>query len=259
MTEQTSDRAPLQVFPDVQVVGASPPVVEQRPAATQRPISLASPVGSTGTPTGDAANQPSRPQHTPAPVNDGQPSVVMMIMPSASAPLSSLRSDVAPGVNYSTRQSSFVEHEEARPVSDSHRFGWAPPLDVVSPNAATPDVLSHAPAPSFYAAPPPSEPNFAVPSGDLSRSAAPISRFYVPPDGSGDSENHRAEREQAPAAPTPSASTSGPMEGDVFLDGALLGRWMSKHLTQQAGRASTGPTGFDPRRGRLLPGAAVGT
>ena len=63
---------------------------------------------------------------------------------------------------------------------------------------------------------------------------------------------------QSPAAPPASAAASAPTQGDVFLDGALVGRWMSKFLTREAGRASAGPTGFDPRRGRLLPGATVG-
>ena len=63
---------------------------------------------------------------------------------------------------------------------------------------------------------------------------------------------------RAPAAPPPAATSAGPTEGDVYLDGALVGRWISRFLTQAAGRASAGPTGFDPRRGRLLPGATVG-
>ncbi len=63
---------------------------------------------------------------------------------------------------------------------------------------------------------------------------------------------------QGPSAPPAAAASAGPTEGDVFLDGALVGRWMSRFLTQEAGRASAGPTGFDARRGRLLPGATVG-
>ena len=51
---------------------------------------------------------------------------------------------------------------------------------------------------------------------------------------------------------------TGPNEGDVFLDGMLVGRWMSRFLTREAERASVGPTGFDARRGRLLPGVTVG-
>ena len=63
------------------------------------------------------------------------------------------------------------------------------------------------------------------------------------------------------ASNTPQATEAreaGPREGDVFLDGMLVGRWMSKFLNREAGRASAGPTGFDARRGRLLPGVTVG-
>lgn len=54
------------------------------------------------------------------------------------------------------------------------------------------------------------------------------------------------------------ARDAGPQEGDVFLDGMLVGRWMSRFLSREVSRASAGPTGFDPRRGQLLPGVTVG-
>jgi hypothetical protein len=54
------------------------------------------------------------------------------------------------------------------------------------------------------------------------------------------------------------ARDARPNEGDVFLDGMLVGRWMSRFLNREAERASAGPTGFDARRGRLLPGVTVG-
>jgi hypothetical protein len=54
------------------------------------------------------------------------------------------------------------------------------------------------------------------------------------------------------------AERSGPIQGDVFLDGARVGRWMEDALSRRAGRPPSGPTGFDPRRGAAWPGAAVG-
>ena len=48
------------------------------------------------------------------------------------------------------------------------------------------------------------------------------------------------------------------IQGDVFLDGVQVGRWMSRLLSKEAGRASSGPTGFDNRRNPLLPGGTVG-
>jgi hypothetical protein len=68
-----------------------------------------------------------------------------------------------------------------------------------------------------------------------------------------------AEPQQAAEEPGGGADAlGGPSQGDVFLDGALVGRWMSRHLSREAGRASAGPTGFDQRRNPLLPGATVG-
>ena len=48
------------------------------------------------------------------------------------------------------------------------------------------------------------------------------------------------------------------IQGDVFFDGVQVGRWISRFLSKEAGRASSGPTGFDSRRNALLPGATVG-
>jgi hypothetical protein len=61
-----------------------------------------------------------------------------------------------------------------------------------------------------------------------------------------------------PAAPPAQKREQAPHGGDVFLDGAKVGRWMSRFLNREAERASAGPTSFDPRRGRLLPGVTVG-
>ena len=48
------------------------------------------------------------------------------------------------------------------------------------------------------------------------------------------------------------------ISGDVYLDGAAVGRWLSRMMSKEAERASAGPTGYDLRRGRLLPGPGVG-
>ena len=60
----------------------------------------------------------------------------------------------------------------------------------------------------------------------------------------------------APPAVSPRIKESS-MRGDVFLDGAQVGRWMSEQMARDAGRPNTGPTGFDPRRSPAWPGAAV--
>jgi hypothetical protein len=48
------------------------------------------------------------------------------------------------------------------------------------------------------------------------------------------------------------------IQGDVMLDGAAVGRWVSRALTRELRRPDAGPTGVDGRRDPVLPGIAVG-
>ncbi len=78
-----------------------------------------------------------------------------------------------------------------------------------------------------------------------------------------------APRETEPAPATPSASDLSPSggnavdamatapladaggaEGQLFLDGSLLGRWIIDHLSREADRPPAGGTSFDPRQAR---------
>jgi hypothetical protein len=52
--------------------------------------------------------------------------------------------------------------------------------------------------------------------------------------------------------------TNVPRQGDVFLDGALMGRWMARTLAREAGRAPSGGAAFDPRRSPLPTGRMIG-
>ncbi len=47
------------------------------------------------------------------------------------------------------------------------------------------------------------------------------------------------------------------IRGDVYLDGAKVGRWMSGWMAGQAGRAASGPSGVDLRMTPLQPGFAT--
>jgi hypothetical protein len=62
-----------------------------------------------------------------------------------------------------------------------------------------------------------------------------------------------------PAAPVATASSTGPVQGDVFLDGTRVGRWMSDRLARDVDRPQSGVTGFDPRLGPARPGSLHGT
>lgn len=56
----------------------------------------------------------------------------------------------------------------------------------------------------------------------------------------------------------PDTSRSGPTEGDVYLDGERVGRWMARHLARELGGPQAAGTGFDPRLGPAWPGALHG-
>ena len=51
---------------------------------------------------------------------------------------------------------------------------------------------------------------------------------------------------------------AGPTQGDVYLDGALMGRWMARSLAREAGRAPAGGSAFDARRNPLPAGRMIG-
>ena len=135
---------------------------------------------------------------------------------------------------------------------------WTQRQDVPDLTIKYPVTDDRSPTSTFYDALPARRQSSGVSYEQLLHSAAPSSQLDGPAASFAGGEDAVADREQAPVAPMMSSASASPTEGDVFLDGALLGRWMSRHLTQQVGRASAGPTGFDPRRGRLLPGPTVG-
>ena len=54
------------------------------------------------------------------------------------------------------------------------------------------------------------------------------------------------------------AQNGGGEGGAVYLDGALVGRWLSERLAREASRPGGGATGFDPRMGPSWPGALQG-
>ncbi len=51
---------------------------------------------------------------------------------------------------------------------------------------------------------------------------------------------------------------SGPSRGDVYLDGARMGRWIADRMAREAGRPQGGSTGFDARMGPAWNGTMQG-
>ena len=60
------------------------------------------------------------------------------------------------------------------------------------------------------------------------------------------------------APPPPAPQLAITLAGDVILDGARVGRWMTNNLARQAARPPAGPTGPDPRQTPLWSGQAQG-
>lgn len=69
------------------------------------------------------------------------------------------------------------------------------------------------------------------------------------------------DRATSPSAATQTQSNpmSGSSHGEIILDGARLGRWMSDRLARAASRPGSGTTAFDPRISALYPGAPSGS
>lgn len=61
-----------------------------------------------------------------------------------------------------------------------------------------------------------------------------------------------------PAAAVAAAGSNGSPQGDVFLDGARIGRWMSDRLARDIDRPQSSVTGFDPRLSSAWPGSLHG-
>ena len=59
------------------------------------------------------------------------------------------------------------------------------------------------------------------------------------------------------AVPPPSELQATPSQGDVYVDGSRLGRWMTDHLVKVAELPRAAATGFDPRLTPTWPGASV--
>jgi hypothetical protein len=67
-----------------------------------------------------------------------------------------------------------------------------------------------------------------------------------------------ATAQQQPQQGNNTKSDMPPAEGDVYLDGTLVGRWMEKQLARAAARQPVGSSAFDPTRSRFPTGTMIG-
>ena len=114
---------------------------------------------------------------------------------------------------------------------------WSPPTRL--PTEFVPTVAPAPPRPT------PIQPEHGVPFAP-NRSAAPsmVPSRSVSPNRFDAPANQPITPD--PLSPAQSSSKTTP-HGEIILDGARLGRWMSDRLARAADRPSSGMTGFDPR------------
>ena len=136
------------------------------------------------------------------------------------------------------------------PVPSPQPFAF-PPAAAATPASPAPITKPAAPAAARSASPQhgtmPAPRASAAPKAMTSQ-AAPTPR----PDAHDNTENSPA------AAQTQSNPMAAPSHGEIILDGARLGRWMSDRLARAASRPGSGTTAFDPRISALYPGAPSG-
>ena len=134
-----------------------------------------------------------------------------------------------------------------------------PPIFTVAAPPLTPQPLPPPPAVATPRATPLSHPRLGrhhrEPSGSSAPPAAPAApRLHAPPAAMLQAPSQAASF-APPATPSQQSIT---LQGDIILDGARVGRWMTSTLARQAARPAAGPTGPDPRQTPLWSGQAQG-
>jgi hypothetical protein len=135
--------------------------------------------------------------------------------------------------------------------------GDAPPLSAIA-DAASP-------------LPPPKRPNISVTLGGeppaLHPSPQPIAESHIDPSQGWRTAPHDASAWAHPpsidssspsAVPPPMKPQSTTSQGDIYVDGSRLGRWMTDRLAKAAELPRATMTGFDPRMTPTWPGAPTG-
>jgi hypothetical protein len=125
-------------------------------------------------------------------------------------------------------------------LPDAGRFGATPRGVVALQGPFAPAAVAGGPAaPGGGAAAVPAEGGDGTASGALAAATSPSQAVTIP-------------------AGVGQAAGGGPTEGDVYLDGTLVGRWMARTLARAAARPASGGAAFDPTRSRLPVGAMIG-
>jgi hypothetical protein len=230
---------------------ASSPSPPPPGAVPQREVRPAPPIPSPRSAGSDLAQPASRPA----------PAALRPAPTAPSIPRQVSAEPVAPAITILRMESQKPVGSAAHPLADGSDFAWsaAPPAGRGGPDLDWSAVQATAAAPFANAGDVASD---ASPGGWMQPpyvpAAAAPERVRQPAAPPGTDRERDATALPASSAPVGQGQAQARIEGDVFLDGTLVGRWMSSYLAREAGRASAGPTGFDARRNPLMPGATVG-
>ena len=244
MLEKSADSSPESAVPDLEVPDLFvAPRVEQGFA----PATAASPPPA---PLDEGAPRPEAPpaSYAPTPPDMSATGDVW----SGSEPQHSVRG-FDPVSMVTAVPSSPVDGDFARPTLSS--AGGTPPSNapkvsaapiptadppVIAPPTSRPSNPSwQNPSESAFAALPPAQPASIAPREAEPAAASPSASDLTP-----------SGRNLADAMPTAPLADAGGAEGQLLLDGSLLGRWVIDHLSREADRPPAGGTAFDPRQGR---------
>jgi hypothetical protein len=194
----------------------------------------------------------------------------------ATAPTAPAHTDLTPpaGVARQPQAASLAETQRTQQALPNPAPYMPQPIIGAAP--ITLNIGRPSPAPKTPSPPPDAFPQVQTMPDSIMRSITRLQAGQAAPPGPAAAAPPEAAGAPPPnaAQPAPSATISGTapssgsadlqlaaqsaMNGDVFLDGALVGRWMCRFLARQAGRESAGPTGFDSRRNPILPGPTIG-
>jgi hypothetical protein len=167
--------------------------------------------------------------------------------------------DFAP-VRYPLETLSATSTYAAPADGSAHRLSIG--TDGVPPLSAVTDAVSPRS--------PPGEPDISValvgnsvsphplqqPTADAQMDLSQTTRA-APYDATGQAHPPSVDPTLSSAVPPPGEPSSAALQGDVYVDGSRLGRWMTDRLVKAAELPRAATTGFDPRMTPTWPGAPV--
>jgi hypothetical protein len=248
------------------VLQPGPPVPPAIPTSVVQPASAAP----TGTPVANVQPDPVAQIAAPAPPvaaapvrapNVPQPPPLQAARTGGDVPLdfAAIARALAPPVSAPT--TATIQQPERPPATPASPAGQSPIIMAAAPTEPSPRYIP----PGTDASSPPTLAPIPLPARSDApgrapgprKPAAPVISVHVPHATS-------SVPTSEPTRPLPATDLDGaqqtdrPASAELHLDGAALGRWVTRHLERQVTRPQAGATGFDPRMTPSWSGAPIG-